>query len=93
MAFYFIARMAERILIMWDDADQIRNAICGYDEPELANNTSADRARLASKLNSRKKYARFKAAGLNSRGKPFTVPQRANKFPRIDRGIATNKKT
>jgi ribosomal protein L44E len=62
---------------MWDQIEQIRNEIAGY-EPEVVG-IQALSQREKSKLAMRKLYARRRKAGLNAHGKPFSVKQRTNK--------------
>ena len=58
---------------MWDSIDQIRNQICGYDEPMQVATPVQNRAREASRLAMRRLYDRRRAMGLNAHGKPLKM--------------------
>ena len=66
---------------MWDNIEQIRNRIAGY-ELEIISGSKYNQ-REASKLAMRKLYARRRKAGLNAHGKPFSAKQRTNKTRKV----------
>lgn len=63
---------------MWDDIENLRNRICGYDEPQTVStvlNTQQELSRRAML----KLYAKRKAMGLNAKGQPYKNRNKINK--------------